>query len=270
MQSWVNGLGNKRQDVLNRLSKESVRNHRNIRRGGEGGAPSNEYNYATAAGQQAQSDVEGYLSQVPLVSQATSLVGGVGNLIGGGRPGGRLNAMSQAENILSGGRGGHHHGHQHGGGGRRRSISPSGVASSYYAASRSDSTSFPEVRAPSPSSQVYGGSTQSSYAQPSYAQTSYTQTSYESSYAPPPSPPPPAPSHEGYHPSYEAPSGFPEPAWGEGPGGYGGGEGGYAPPSGPPPGFPSADADSYAPPPGPPPPGQGYDYNYGNNNNYWQ
>ena len=75
MQKWVQGLANKQHEILNRLSKESVRNHQNIRLAGEGGAPAAQGTFAQNAGVQAQHDISGYVSQIPVVGQATSLVG---------------------------------------------------------------------------------------------------------------------------------------------------------------------------------------------------
>jgi hypothetical protein len=62
MYTWVNGLGNKKQSVLDRLTKEAVRNHKNIRLSGEGGTGAAEGSYGQNMGHQAQSDIQSYLS----------------------------------------------------------------------------------------------------------------------------------------------------------------------------------------------------------------
>ncbi|TFL01655.1 heterokaryon incompatibility protein Het-C-domain-containing protein [Pterulicium gracile] len=82
MSDWFKGLGSKQSSVLQRLEKESVRNHKNVRLAGEGGAPDAHGTFAHTQGtqfqQNIQSTVSGYLNQVPGVSQAQSMFGGGG------------------------------------------------------------------------------------------------------------------------------------------------------------------------------------------------
>ncbi|EJC98232.1 Het-C-domain-containing protein [Fomitiporia mediterranea MF3/22] len=84
MRDWVQGLGHSQHSVISRLSKENVREHRNIRGKGEGGASSAEGGAAYNAGQNAQHQISGYLNAIPGVSQAQSLL----NQVNPSRPGG--------------------------------------------------------------------------------------------------------------------------------------------------------------------------------------
>lgn len=66
MHRWVEELGPQKQETLRRLTKQAVRNHENIRLGSHGSAanPSQGtagYNYGT----QAQSQLQGYVNQIP-------------------------------------------------------------------------------------------------------------------------------------------------------------------------------------------------------------
>ncbi|THU82295.1 Het-C-domain-containing protein [Dendrothele bispora CBS 962.96] len=210
MHAWAQSLGGKQHETIGRLSKENVRNHKNIRLSGDGGAPEAQGTYAYNQGQQTSQNLQNYLSGIPGVSQAQSLFGGAGHGIGREAPG-------------SGGGGPGFPGVSHGPGhgqsyGSSAPIPSTGEASSFYGSNpTSGAPSFP------------GG---------------------PSSYAPPASTFPEAPPHDGYNPSYSsspAPS-FPSAQQGGGGewGGYppppGGppGPGGFAPPGGGPPGFPSA------------------------------
>ncbi|KAL0960132.1 hypothetical protein HGRIS_011768 [Hohenbuehelia grisea] len=259
MRDWVNGLGGKQRDLIRRLGKNDVRNHQNIRLAGEGGKPEAVGSYAHNQGVQAQGAIQGYLNQIPGVSQAQQLFGqdhgprrdmpggGSGPAPGSGYPGAS-------------------HGH--------------GQASSYYGANE------PGKSAPSFPGSGGGGS---SYPPPPGPPPSSTpsfpgapsdppkHSGYAPSYAsPPPSfPGGPAPSFPGSAPSfpggpgpsfpdtgpsfpgaapsfpgaspssYGPPGGYGGPPGGYGgPGGYAPGPGGYPPPQGPPPGgFPNPDAN---------------------------
>ncbi|EKM58089.1 uncharacterized protein PHACADRAFT_171323 [Phanerochaete carnosa HHB-10118-sp] len=89
MQKWVQGLGNRQNEVLNRLSKESVRNHQNIRLAGQGGPAPAQGTYAQNAGVQAQHEVQGYVSQIPVVGSAANFVQNLGSSgAQGGKPSG--------------------------------------------------------------------------------------------------------------------------------------------------------------------------------------
>ncbi|KAK7678437.1 hypothetical protein QCA50_018497 [Cerrena zonata] len=207
MQKWVQGLGSQQHDTLRRLTKEAVREHKNTRLPGQGGPPANEYNYAENAGHQAQHDLQGYLSQVPVVSNASSFLGKLSPGSGGKPSGGSsFPGMGQAQSLLN---------QFNQFSGPRRDVSPSAAG-------------YPGER--------YETERRRSWEQPQA----------EASYLPPPGPPssfPGATPHDGYAPSYGAPAGFPEPAnYGDGyapppgpPPGFPD-PGSYAPPPGPPPG----------------------------------
>ena len=135
MQKWVQGLGHRQQEVLSRLSKESVREHQNIRLAGEGGPPAAQGSYAQNAGIQAQHDIANYVSGIPVVGQAAGFLGkvsgsgsqpgqqGGGSFVGSaasmsGPSGAGSSPASFMSNLAGMGQGqghGHgHHGHGHG------------------------------------------------------------------------------------------------------------------------------------------------------------
>ncbi|OBZ67753.1 hypothetical protein A0H81_12495 [Grifola frondosa] len=278
MQRWVQGMGGRQHETLRRLSKESVRNHENIRAAGEGGPPAAQGSYAQNVGMEAQHDLHGYLSQVPGVSQAQSLMGKIG---GGGSSGsssipslgqaqalfGTLGASSGIMRDTSPGEpsaagyqpGGQQYGTQSGYDGPRPPAT--GQAASYYSESQ---TTLPsgEVQ-----TATYGVSTYRPPPQPSFPGGPSGM-----SYAPPPRPPPGGSSGyaPSYAPSYSSPTSFPSADMGStypGQEGYGGG-GSYGPPPGrsgfPNPDFPDTDFPPPHPhphphhhhgPPGYPPPG---------------
>jgi len=60
---WLQKLGNKQQTILSRLSKNAVRNHENVREGGEGGAPASEGSFAANQAHSFQQSIAGYASQ---------------------------------------------------------------------------------------------------------------------------------------------------------------------------------------------------------------
>ena len=84
MSTWVQELGHKRDEILQRLTREAVRTHRNVRQMGDGGAPQAQGTYAYNEGLQTQQTIQGYVQGIPGVSQAQSLF----NMVSGG-PGGR-------------------------------------------------------------------------------------------------------------------------------------------------------------------------------------
>ncbi|KAF7360302.1 hypothetical protein MVEN_00759700 [Mycena venus] len=240
MHTWVNNLGARKQSIIQRLSKNAVRNHENIRAAGEGGKPAAEGHF--------QHQVAGYATQhIPGAAQAQALFSGGGHnhgqgrdMPGGGTPGypGGGHASSYHEGS------GHGHGHNapppqpaYGAGG-----APTfpGEASSYHPPSGP-----PPSGSPMPPS--FPGAESSGY---------------NPSYAPPPGPPSfpgAAPSFPGGPGEYGSP---PPPH-----GGYGGGFPGGPPPEfpgaapgfpGAAPGFPGADPYTSPPPPQfPGAPGQG-------------
>lgn len=63
--TWINGLGEARKrSVLERLRKEAVRNHKNIRLAGEGGTGDAEGGTGQNYGHQAQAAIQGYVQNV--------------------------------------------------------------------------------------------------------------------------------------------------------------------------------------------------------------
>lgn len=249
--TWINGLdGKRKKSTLERLRKESVRDHKNIRLSGEGGVGDAEGSAGQNYGFQAQTAIQGYVQ---------NLAGGNG---GGGSGGGHGSSHSHSSAFApsygsgSGGfpnipgipgqlpslLGGPGFGKREGPGDVPPQPSP--YASSYAPAEPLyggglDRSVLPEPRIdrPSPYASTYAP------AEPSYGDGSYRSilpeprvdqpSPYASSYAPSH----PAPSEGGYQPSYDSPSrqfGF-----GGGTGGYGdvgdriGGGFGYGEPPGP-------------------------------------
>ncbi|KAH9478428.1 hypothetical protein JR316_0008883 [Psilocybe cubensis] len=87
MKDWFSKVQNQ-HSVIQRLSKDSVRNHKNIRLAGEGGAPESQGSFAETQAHQFQHTLAGYASNVPGVAQAQSLFGGQSREIpGSGFPG---------------------------------------------------------------------------------------------------------------------------------------------------------------------------------------
>jgi len=77
MQTWVQGLGHQQHSILGRLRKNAVRNHENIRLGGEGGKPQAQGSFAYQEGMQVQQNILGH---IPLVGGLVR--SGDGNLAG--------------------------------------------------------------------------------------------------------------------------------------------------------------------------------------------
>ncbi|KAJ7599003.1 heterokaryon incompatibility protein HET-C [Mycena floridula] len=222
MRDWVQKMGGKQRELLQRLSKNAVRNHENIRRANEGGPPAVQGSYAQTQGVQMQHNIQGYLNQIPGVSQASSVIsgfsGGQGQGQGRDAPQPGYPGANHGHNPPSSNHGPSHYGESHGHGGSGPSFP--GSNSSYGPPS-------------GPPPQSYGGA-------PSFP------GSPGQGYGPPSGPPPGGhafpdaqPQHGGYNPSYSSPPpSFPgaPPSFPGGPGEYGNNHGGYAPPSGPPPG----------------------------------
>ncbi|KAJ7906270.1 heterokaryon incompatibility protein HET-C [Mycena leptocephala] len=246
MHTWVNGLGARKHSVLQRLSKNAVRNHENIRHAGEGGTPAAEGTFAANQAHQFQHQVAGYAQQhIPGAAQAQALFGGHNHGQGRDMPGNP-------------------------GGGQASSYYDGGGAAPAQPSYGSGAPSFPgESSSYAPPSGPPHSTGPTGYNAPPTGPTS----GYNPSYAPPPGPPSfpgAAPSFPGGPGEYgsPAPGGYGSPA----PGGYGF-PGGPAPdfpgaapafPGGPNSGFPGADPytspppqfpgapGQYAPPPGPP------------------
>ncbi|KAJ4483403.1 heterokaryon incompatibility protein HET-C, partial [Lentinula aciculospora] len=229
MQTWIQQLGSKQHATLNRLTKNAVRNHENIRLAGDGGSAAAQGTYAYNQGIQVQHNLQGYANQIPGVAQAQSLLGKFdsGNRRDG--PGTSLGEPSYP--------GASHAAQQH----TSAPLPSSGESASYYSAGHPPPmpvSGTPYAPPPGPP-----GSFNSGYA-PSYS-------------SPPPSFPDSAPSFPGGPPSFSgvAPH-FPDA------GGHGEHHGHhphhYGPPSGPPPGGfgpPGADfpqSSPYGPPGGGP------------------
>ncbi|KAF8320481.1 heterokaryon incompatibility Het-C, partial [Clavulina sp. PMI_390] len=72
MTDWVNGLGHKQHEIMNKLSKNSVRNHDNVRLKGDNPNPQ-AGTVGANLGVQAQNEIAGYLHAIPGVSQAQGI-----------------------------------------------------------------------------------------------------------------------------------------------------------------------------------------------------
>lgn len=86
MQKWVQGLGHKQNEIINRLSKDAVRNHRNIRLAGEGGPAAAQGTYAANATHQTQQNIQGYVNQIPVVGSAVQFASGMQSASGHNQP----------------------------------------------------------------------------------------------------------------------------------------------------------------------------------------
>ncbi|KAG6827329.1 hypothetical protein H0H92_012203 [Tricholoma furcatifolium] len=220
MYTWVNQLGARSNTIIQRLSKDSVRNHQNIRLVGEGGASAAEGTFAQTEGLQVQHAVFGFANQIPGVAQASHLMNAVGGA--GGRkdgPGGGYGERPAPPGTA--GQGGSYYG-----GAPTANPSPGAATqhSHYGPPSGPPPTGSTRPSGP-PSSSGYGPPSgppsSSGYGPPSGPPPS-------SGYAPPSGPPPSGhapsfPGHSGYAPSYD-----PQP------------HAGYTPSCGPPASFPSA------------------------------
>ena len=90
VRNWLQSLGHKQSAVLARLSKEAVRNHQNVRLGGEGASVSQSHGHATAAGNTGfpgQGNVSNLIHGIPGVGQAHGLYNQFSGGAGTGREG---------------------------------------------------------------------------------------------------------------------------------------------------------------------------------------
>ncbi|KAL1744889.1 heterokaryon incompatibility protein Het-C-domain-containing protein [Schizophyllum fasciatum] len=237
MHNWFSQMRQDRQQtILQRLSKQSVRDHKNIRLQGEGGKPEAVGSYAYNEGTAAQNALLGYAQGIPGVSQATTFVNQVQGAFKPSGPG----------------------------------RDAPGEASAYYGGGAQSSGFQPPSGPPPGHDGGYGGGG-SSYTPPSGPPpgASFPSAPSHAGYTPSYASPPPPSDGLGF-PGGSSYPGAPTPGFPGGPGGssypggpgsgypggpgessYPGGPGGFAPPSmgfpgGPPggPGFPGG------PPPG--------------------
>src|SRR5271154_1393466 len=75
VRTWINGFGHQQNDVIARLTKESVRSHNNVRLGSDGGPGDWEGSFAANQAHHLHSSVTGYVSQLPGVQQAQNVIG---------------------------------------------------------------------------------------------------------------------------------------------------------------------------------------------------
>ncbi|KAF9239812.1 Het-C-domain-containing protein [Melanogaster broomeanus] len=73
MRTWVQSLGANRNEIFRRLGKEAVRAHENVRVS-EGGSSATQGTYSQGQGGQAQQGIPGFITQIPGVTQAQSLL----------------------------------------------------------------------------------------------------------------------------------------------------------------------------------------------------
>ena len=242
VRDWLSKSPNQRS-IIQRLTKESVRNHKNIRVEGEGGAPASQGSFAEQEAHQFQNSVMGYIPGAGLLSGNAKAVEGGGPGYPG-RPGGYPQTGGQQHGGFPGAPG--YPGGPTGGGGHQHGGDRYGSTSTYAppTAAPSHATTFP----------MSGGG----------APPLPSPHSGPAHHHPPPSGP--HTQHGGYTPSF--PGGNPFPAPGQGgdefsfpgtapfPGGDGVSfpgaasfpDGGYKAPPGPPPHL-----GGYTPPAGPPP-----------------
>lgn len=185
MHGWINGLGeNRKRSTLERLRKEAVRDHRNIRLSGEGGVSGAEGSVGQNYGHQAQAAVQGYVQNLTGFGGGRSQPSGFAPSYGGGGSGGGFPNIpgipGQLPNLFGDSGFGKREGPED------ASPKPSPYASSYAPAQPSyDDGSYrfipPEPSRDQPS--TYAPPYGSSYA-PNYPETS--GGSYQSSYDGPP------------------------------------------------------------------------------------
>ncbi|OSX61045.1 hypothetical protein POSPLADRAFT_1147151 [Postia placenta MAD-698-R-SB12] len=231
MRSWVQGLGHQQPKVLRRLTKQSVRNHLNMRLGSEGAASTGHGTVAQTAGMEVQNDL---LSSVPGLSQASALLGKIGS--------------KEERHTSHHNRHGHHgHAHHHSGTEHQHYHPEPQAVPSYY--HESHNMTMPSAGGPVAQTSSYSAASAAGYPSASHG--------YAPPSGPPPFPNPNAGPPSGYAPAYgyaQPMGGFTEPeAYRDQPSG---GYGGRAPPPGPHPSGPAFPGG----PPGPPPfpEGRGY------------
>ncbi|KAF8155752.1 heterokaryon incompatibility protein Het-C-domain-containing protein [Crassisporium funariophilum] len=202
MRDWIQKVPNQRS-VLQRLGKNAVRNHENIRGAGEGGAPAAQGSFATGQAHQFQHSLQGYAQNVPGLGQAANMFGGHGAAreAGSGYPGAGHGPGSAAPPPMGGQAASYYSDSKPAGGpGYPGPGAPGGYGSSNYNA----------PSGPPPRMDSYPGGPPPSG--PPHRMDSYSG-------GPPPSGPP-APQHAGYSPSYAPAYTSPPPSF---PGGGGGG-----------------------------------------------
>jgi len=281
MHEWLQKLGNKQQSILFRLSQNAVRNHENVREGGEGGAPASEGSFATNQAHSFQQSIASYASHNVPGAQT------VFNATGFGMNHGRERGEYEGGGSGRVSEGGAYYSESGAGGNGTSSFAPPPgpplqIQSSY--SYRSPSHEYPLAQASVP--MQYGGYSPS-YVSPSSPSELPRRSGFPGfpgsdgpqvvhGFPTPSGPPPGFPGGDG--PTYgghghnesgfgrqgivagsmfPAPSGdsfgLPEPFNDVR---TGGGGGGFHPPEGPPPGFPSSGQGygypSYPPPQGPP------------------
>ena len=228
MYTWINGLGEgRKRSTLERLRKEAVRDHRNIRLSGEGGTGGAEGSIGQNYGHQAQAAVQGYVQNLtgfgggrPSGSHSSAFAPSFGGGGSGGFP--NIPGISGQLPNLFGGSG---FGNREGPGDAPPQLSP--FAPSY-----------------APTQPSYDdGSYRSIPPEPGLEQPSTYAPPYTSPYAPDY----PGPSGGTYQPSYEAPPQF----------GFSGGTDGYGVDGG----FTAGVEHGWPPQPPPPPPQEGTDTN---------
>ncbi|KAI9465912.1 Het-C-domain-containing protein [Lactarius psammicola] len=89
IKNWLQSLGHKQSTVLARLSKQAVRNHQNVRLGGEGSAPVSQSHGTSAgnAGFPGQGNVPNLFHGIPGMAQAQGLYNQFSGGAGAGRDG---------------------------------------------------------------------------------------------------------------------------------------------------------------------------------------
>ena len=243
MRNWAQSLGHQQEQILHRLSKNSVRNHENTRLGTEGGTHG-QGSYAQQQGSQMQNKLLGFVNQVPGAGAVTSALGVIPTKDGHGGVGGAAGGFYGSETRKMQTQ-------------TTSYVAPvgGGEAQSVYSATSTQTTSYGPPQGPPQSS--YSPHPTSSYAPPVGPPSSFAPahthhqppntSGYAPSYASPPPPPIGIPDallsgghgshHSGHGGGPPFPGGYAPPG-----GGYGQphSSGGYAAPQGPPPGFPQA------------------------------
>ena len=282
MKDWINKVPNQ-HSVIQRLTKNAVRNHENIRLAAEGGAPASQGSFADGQAHQFQQKIQGYASGIPVVAQAQSLFGSREGPGAYGPPQ-TGQAASYYNDTTSSTSGGYSGASSYGPPAGAPPAAPQlhgGYAPS-YAPPPTEPTSFPGATPGFPSGHGHGTSGHGASGHgatsppPSFpgATPSFPGGPGHGASSPPPSFPGAGPTFpsSGYGPPAGPPGGYgppqgPPPPHGGGPG-FPDGPGGFGghPPSGSPPfGFPGA--QPYGAPPGGPQfpgaPGSGPSFPYG-------
>ena len=86
LSTWLQSLGHQQSAILARLSKQAVRDHKNVRLGSEGGSPASQ-GTTSNAGSQMQANTSGYSQGIPGMAQAQGLYNQFSGGLGGRRSG---------------------------------------------------------------------------------------------------------------------------------------------------------------------------------------